>query len=142
MRVLLRVAATLLIAIPLLLAIVLVFTLAGRRRASPRLGTKKSPALTEKRSVGRSLPARRGDCRVMPFSAGNLYPWTAIPLAGVLRLLTRTCHRALGDSRHPPPVIGLAAREPGVEPPEEAAPLPRAGSKLGAFALQLVRSVG
>jgi hypothetical protein len=55
MRVLLRVAATLLIAIPLLLAFVLLFTLAGRRRASPRLEREESSSFGRGAFAGPSL---------------------------------------------------------------------------------------
>jgi hypothetical protein len=55
MRVLLRVAATLLIAIPLLLAFVLVFTLAGRRRASPQLERDESSSFGRGALAGPSL---------------------------------------------------------------------------------------
>jgi len=55
MRVLLRVAAALLIAIPLFLAFVLVFTLAGRRRASPRFERDESDSFGRGALAGPSL---------------------------------------------------------------------------------------
>jgi hypothetical protein len=57
MGVLLRVAATLLIAIPLFLAFLLLFTLAGRRRASPRLEREESSSFGRGALPG---PALRG----------------------------------------------------------------------------------
>ena len=57
MRVLLRVAAALLIAIPLLLVLVIVFALAGRRRASLPLESGISRSLERGASVGPSLRA-------------------------------------------------------------------------------------
>ena len=54
MRVLLRVAAALLLAIPLLLVVVTVFALAGRRRASLPLESETSRSLERGASVGPS----------------------------------------------------------------------------------------
>jgi hypothetical protein len=45
MRVLLRLAAALLIGVPLLVVLVMVFALAGRRRASPSLDSGSSRSL-------------------------------------------------------------------------------------------------
>ena len=56
MRVLLRVAAALLIAIPLLLVVVTVFALAGRRRASVPLESGISRSFERGATAG---PARR-----------------------------------------------------------------------------------
>jgi hypothetical protein len=57
MRVLLRVAAALLLAIPLFLVVVMVFALAGRRRASLPLESGTSRSLESGASVGPSLRA-------------------------------------------------------------------------------------
>jgi hypothetical protein len=59
MRILLRVAAALLIAIPLFLVLVMVFALAGRRRASLPLESGTSPSLERGASAGPSLRARQ-----------------------------------------------------------------------------------
>jgi hypothetical protein len=56
MRVLLRLAAALLIAVPLLVVLVMVFALAGRRRASP-LESGTSRSLERGASVGPSIRA-------------------------------------------------------------------------------------
>jgi hypothetical protein len=57
MRVLLRVAAALLIAVPLLVALVMVFALAGRRRASPPLESGISRSLERGAAVGPAIRA-------------------------------------------------------------------------------------
>jgi hypothetical protein len=57
MRVMLRVAAALLIAVPLLVVLVLVFALAGRRRASFPLEGGSSPSLDRGAPVGPSIRA-------------------------------------------------------------------------------------
>ena len=60
MRVLLRVAAALLIAVPLLVVLVIVFALAGRRGTSLPLESGVSRSLERGASVGPSLRAREG----------------------------------------------------------------------------------
>jgi hypothetical protein len=57
MRVLLRVAAALLIAVPLLVVLVMVFTLAGRRRASPSLESGISHSLERGASIAPAIRA-------------------------------------------------------------------------------------
>jgi hypothetical protein len=57
MRILLRVAAALLIAIPLLLVLVMVFALMGRRRVSLPLESETSRSLESGTTVGPSLRA-------------------------------------------------------------------------------------
>jgi hypothetical protein len=57
MRVLLRVAAALLIAVPLLVVLVMVFALAGRRRASLPLESGISRSLERGASVGPAIRA-------------------------------------------------------------------------------------
>ena len=55
MRVLLRLVAALLIAVPLLVVLVIVFALAGRRRASPPLYSGTSRSLERGPSVAPSI---------------------------------------------------------------------------------------
>jgi hypothetical protein len=57
MRVLLRVAAALLLAIPLFLVVAMVFALAGRRRASLPLESDGSRSLERATAVGPSVRA-------------------------------------------------------------------------------------
>jgi hypothetical protein len=57
MRVLLRVAAALLIMVPLLVVLVMVFALVGRRRATPPLESGTSRSLETVASVGPSIRA-------------------------------------------------------------------------------------
>jgi len=57
MRLLLRVAAALLIVVPILVVLVMVFALAGRRRASPHLESGTSRSLERGASVGPSIRA-------------------------------------------------------------------------------------
>ena len=59
MGVLLRVAVALLMAIPLFLILVMVFAMAGRRRASLPLESGTRPSLERGASVGLSLRASR-----------------------------------------------------------------------------------
>jgi hypothetical protein len=59
MRVLLRVAAALLLALPLFLVVVMVFGLAGRRRASLPLESATSRSLERGAMVGPAPRARR-----------------------------------------------------------------------------------
>ena len=56
MRVLFRIAAALLIAIPLLVGLVIVFALAGKRDASLPVGSGISSPLERGATVGPSLP--------------------------------------------------------------------------------------
>jgi hypothetical protein len=58
MRVLLRVAAALLIAIPVLITLVILFALAGRRGAAPSLESERSRSLERGVSGGSPFPAR------------------------------------------------------------------------------------
>lgn len=57
MRVLLHIAAALLLAIPVFLVVAVVFALAGRRRASLPLGSGTSRSLEGGASVGPSIRA-------------------------------------------------------------------------------------
>jgi hypothetical protein len=64
MRVLLRVAAALLIAVPLLVGLVIVFALAGRRGTSLPLESGVSRSLERGASVGPSLRASEAVVRI------------------------------------------------------------------------------
>ena len=66
MGVLLRVAAALLIALPLLVVLVIVFVLAGRRGASLPLESGISHSLERGASEGPSLRARAGIVELSP----------------------------------------------------------------------------
>jgi hypothetical protein len=66
MGVLLRVAAALLIAVPLLIVLVIVFVLAGRRAAPLPLESGISHSLERGATVGRSLRAREAVVELSP----------------------------------------------------------------------------
>jgi hypothetical protein len=82
MRVLLRVAAALLLAIPLFIVVVIVVALAGRRRASLPLESEISRSLERGATVCPSLRAERGARRATPLVTSDAISADHYPAGG------------------------------------------------------------